>query len=557
MNISTNRARQYLALIACAFIASGAAAAETIPVKIEVDASKSLGPLRPIWRFFGADEPNYATMKDGEKLLSELGKLRPGEVYFRTHNLLTSGDGTPALKWGSTNVYTEDAQGNPVYNWTIVDHIFDTYLARGVRPYVEIGFMPEALSVQPHPYRQDWRPGFNYTVPHGWAFPPRDYAEWGELVYQWTKHCVERYGRAEVERWYFETWNEANYPAYWYGTPDEFYKLHDHAVNAVRRALPTARVGGPDAAGSGGKFMDRFLEYVIKQKTPTDFVSFHAKGNATFIDDHVRLNLGAHLKTIDEGFDKIANSPLKAKPVIIGESDPEACAACQGPQLAYRNSTMYSSYTAASFVRKLDLADRHRVNLEGALTWAFEFEDQRYFAGFRALATNGIDLPVLNVFRMLNRMQGTRVAARSDAAVPLDEIMQQSVRARPDISAFASIDGNKLYVMSWYYHDDDVSGPDANVQLNISHLRAKCAVTNESRIDRTHSNAFTAWQKIGSPLTLNEAQYASIESAGKLADVGLSQTIPIRSGKLSLEIDLPRQGVSLLELALRNTPCSH
>ncbi len=555
MNISTNRARQYLALIACAFITSGVAAAETIPVKIEVDASKSLGPLRPIWRFFGADEPNYATMKDGEKLLSELGKLRPREVYFRTHNLLTSGDGTPALKWGSTNAYTEDAQGNPVYNWTIVDHIFDTYLARGVRPYVEIGFMPQALSVQPEPYRQDWRPGFNYTVPHGWAFPPRDYSKWGELVYQWTKHCVERYGRAEVERWYFETWNEANYPAYWYGTPEEFYKLHDYAVNAVRRALPTARVGGPDAAGSGGKFMDGFLEHVIKGKTPTDFVSFHAKGNATFIDDHVRLNMGAHLKTIDEGFDKIANSPLKDKPVIIGESDPEACAACQGAQLAYRNNTMYSSYTAASFVRKLDLADRYRVNLEGALTWAFEFEDQRYFAGFRALATNGIDLPVLNVFRMFNRMQGNRVAARSDAAIPLDEIMQQSVRARPDISAFASIDGNKLYVMSWYYHDDDVSGPDANVQLNVAHLRAKCAVTTESRIDRTHSNAFTAWQTIGSPLTLNEAQYASIESAGKLAQMGSPQTLPIRSGKLALQITLPRQGVSLLEFDLRNSPC--
>jgi xylan 1,4-beta-xylosidase len=559
-----------MAMILCAMISAVArgdseSAPPDLQVRIDVDAAKSLGPLRPIWRFFGADEPNYATMKDGEKLIGELGKLGSEQVYFRTHNLLTTGDGTPALKWGSTNAYTEDAKGQPIYNWSVVDRIFDTYLARGVRPYVEIGFMPQALSVQPEPYRQDWRPGFDYGAIHGgWAFPPRDYSKWSELVYQWTKHCIERYGRAEVERWYFETWNEANYPAYWYGTPEEFYKLHDYAIDGVRRALPTARVGGPDAAGSGGKFMDDFLKHVTSEKnfasantgTPTDFVSFHAKGNATFIEGHVRLNLGAHLKTIDEGFAKIASSPLKDKPIIIGESDPEACAACQGPQLAYRNSTMYSSYTAASFVRNLDLADRHHVNLEGALTWAFEFEDQRYFAGFRALATNGIDLPVLNVFRMFNRMEGRRVAAKSDGALPLDDILNASVRGRPDISALASIEGNKLYVMNWYYHDDDVGGPDARVQITAAHIPGKCAVLTESRVDQNHSNAFTAWQRLGSPMTLSEAQYAAVESAGQLTQMSGPTKIPVRSGQLSYVLSLPRQGVSLLEFEFSKGSCA-
>ena len=106
------------------------------PVNIELDAARPLGPLKPIWRFFGADEPNYAYMKDGQKLLSELGGLKPKEVFFRTHSLLVTGEGTHALKWGSTNAYTEDAQGNPVYDWKIVDRIFDSYLERGVRPYV-------------------------------------------------------------------------------------------------------------------------------------------------------------------------------------------------------------------------------------------------------------------------------------------------------------------------------------------------------------------------------------------------------------------------------------
>lgn len=119
-----------------------------LPVSIRVDVSQKRGELPPIWRFFGADEPNYAYMKDGRKLLTELGQLRPGQIYFRTHNLLTTGDGTPALKWGSTNAYTEDSRGNPIYNWTILDRIFDTYLQRGVKPYVEIGFMPKALSIK-------------------------------------------------------------------------------------------------------------------------------------------------------------------------------------------------------------------------------------------------------------------------------------------------------------------------------------------------------------------------------------------------------------------------
>src|SRR5215204_2951805 len=134
------------------------------PVSIRVDAGQSLGPLRPIWRFFGADEPNYAYMTDGRALLAQLGQLAPERVYFRTHNLLTSGDGTPGLKWGSTNAYREDGQGNPIYDWTILDRIFDVYLERGVKPYVEIGFMPEALSTSPSPYRHSWTPTAKYDA---------------------------------------------------------------------------------------------------------------------------------------------------------------------------------------------------------------------------------------------------------------------------------------------------------------------------------------------------------------------------------------------------------
>lgn len=531
---------------------------EAWPVTIRVDVARPIGAMRPIWRFFGADEPNYATMKDGQKLLADIGALRRGDTFFRTHNLLCTGDGTPALKWGSTNIYTEDAQGQPVYDWKIVDGIFDTYLARGVRPYAQIGFMPKALSIHPEPYQHHWKPGLKYgDIVTGWAYPPKDYDKWRELVYQWVRHCVERYGRSEVETWYWEVWNEPN-GDYWRGKPEEFYKLHDYAIDGVRRALPSARVGGPDVAGAGGKFMERFLEHVVHgtnyatgaKGTPTDFLSFHAKGAPSFVDGHVRMGMANQLRVIDAGFAMISAVPeLKDKPIVIGESDPDGCAACQGPQLGYRNTTMYSSYTAAVFARKYELADRHQTSLDGALTWAFEFEEQPYFAGFRALASNGLTLPVFNVFRMFAKMGGQRVAVESTGAVPLEALLKSGVRAQPDISALASRDGKKVCVMVWHYHDDDVPGPAAAVTLDMAGLPAdlRAASLRHFRIDDEHGNVFTAWQRMGSPPAPSAGQYAELEQAGQLVELEPPKNVEVRNGRIPLQFTLPRRAVSLLE----------
>jgi xylan 1,4-beta-xylosidase len=530
-------------------------------VEIQVNVARVRGNLPPIWRFFGADEPNYAYMKDGRKLLADLGRLRPGSVYFRAHNLLTSGDGTPALKWGSTGACGEDALGRPIYNWSIVDRIFDTYLERGVRPYVEIGFMPKALSVKPEPYQHRWTPTAKYNdIFTGWAYPPKDYAKWSELVYQWAKHCVESYGRAEIERWYWETWNEANI-GYWRGTPDEFHKLHDHAIAAVKRALPTARVGGADSAGSGGKWTRDFLTHCLrgtnyatgKVGTPIDFVSFHAKGAPAFVDGHVRMGIANHLRTIDEGFRIVASFPeLKGKPIVIGESDPEGCAACQGPQLGYRNGTMYSSYTAASFARKYDLAERAGVNLEGALTWAFEFEDQPLFAGFRVLASGGISLPVLNVFRMFSLLGGRRLEVKSSAEINLETILAKGVRDRPDVSALAAHEGKILSILVWHYHDDDVPGPEADVALQITGVSPSTGsvLIHHYRVDRTHSNAYDAWKQMGSPPHPTPDQYASLLRSSQLTLLDSPRWARVDKSPLRIRFMLPRPAVSLLRVEL-------
>ena len=548
----------FLFLFTTARICFAADTNDAFPVSIHVHVDQPKGAWRPIWRFFGADEPNFAYMQDGKQLISELGALSPGQTFFRTHNLLTSGDGTPALKWGSTGAYNEDTNGQPIYNWTIVDRIFNTYLDRHMHPYVEIGFMPEALSVKPEPYQHHWSPTNSYnSIYTGWAYPPKDYAKWSELVFQWVTHSVKQFGADEVAHWYWETWNEPNI-GYWHGSQPDFFKLHDATVDAVRRAFPAAKVGGPDSAGGGTKYLREFLEHCVhgtnfmtgQVGTPIDFISFHAKGSPTFTNDHVRMGIMNQMRNIDSAFGIIASYPeLKSKPIVIGESDPDGCAACQGAQLAYRNGTIYASYTAACIGRELQLADQHGVNLEGALTWAFEFENEPPFAGFRVLASSGINLPVLNVFRMLSKMGGQQVAAESSAEVPLTNILKSGIRENPDVSAIATVDKNRLCILLWHYHDDEIAGPDADVDLAIDGLSGNLHhfECHQFMIDADHSNAFTEWQRLGSPENISPDQLIRLKKAGQLTEVNapnfLLETHPF---VLRMHVHLQRQAVSLI-----------
>ncbi len=535
------------------------------PATIQINFGEIKGMMTPVWAWFGYDEPNYTYMKDGKKLLSEIAALSPVPVYVRTHNLLTSGDGQPALKWGSTNVYTEDEQGNPVYDWAIIDSIFDTYIERGMKPLVEIGFMPEALSVKPVPYRHKWRPGAPYSdIYTGWAYPPDDYQKWAELVYQWVKHSIEKYGVKEVESWYWELWNEPNI-GYWQGTTQEYIRLYDYTADAVKRALPTAKMGGPHVTGPSWEvaqdFLTAFLDHVLHGKnhvtgktgTPLDYIGFHAKGRPTLVDSIIQMNMGTQLRDISDGFKIVASYPeLKHLPVIIGESDPEGCAACSMqdyPANAYRNGTMYSSYTAASFARKYELADHFGVNFIGAVTWAFEFENQPWFNGYRDLATNGVDKPVLNIFRMFGMMSGNRVEVSGHQAYDLMTVRDSSIREeQTDISALAAIDSCCATIMVWNYHDLNVTGQISPVELKLKGLPAKKAVLSHYRIDQEHSNSYEVWKKMGSPQDPTAEQYNELEEAGKLMMLHKPGRIRIKDGELAIKFDLPRQGVSLLKL---------
>ena len=525
------------------------------PVEIRVQSATRQGPLRPVWAWFGYDEPNYTYMPHGAKLIGELSALGDTPVYIRAHNLLTTGDGTPALKWGSTNAYREDAAGNPVYDWTILDRIFDTYVKAHAKPMVELGFMPEALSTHPQPYRHTWPDG---GIDTGWAYPPKDYAKWTELVRQLALHAVERYGREEVESWYWEVWNEPDI-MYWHGTPDEYNRLYDASVAGVRLVLPKAMVGGPATTGpasaKAAAFLKQFLEHCAGTGTPLDFVSYHAKGQPRVVDGHVRMGLSKNLEDVARGIEVLQAFPqYRNLPIILSESDPEGCAACSArthPPNAYRNGVLYASYTAAAYKNILDLAASRKANIAGMLSWSFEFENQPYFDGFRTLATNGVDKPVLNFFRMAGLMRGERVAVESAGAPTVDTLVRDGAHgSAPYVDALASRTDREISILVWNYHDDDVKGPDAPVRLRVAGVpsSAKRVLVRHFRIDEQHSNAYTEWKRMGSPQNPDRAQQAQLEASGQLQLLESPRWIARTAGDVELRFALPRQSVSLVQL---------
>jgi xylan 1,4-beta-xylosidase len=538
-----------------------------LPVTIRVSAAQTLGEFKPIYRYFGYDEPNYTYMKNGRKLVNELAQLAPEPVYIRTHFMLATGDGTPNFKWGSTNAYTEDASGKPVYDWTIVDRIIDTYLDAKAKPFVEIGFMPEALSSKPEPYKPVWSPGADFDKYYvGWSYPPKDYAKWGELVYQWVRHEVEKHGGDEVASWYWEVWNEPDI-SYWHGSPEEYDKLYDYASGAVKRALPRARVGGPGSTGpaspKAAAFLRQFLEHCAKgtnqvtgaMGSPLDFITYHAKGRPAVVEGHVRMGISKNLDDVEKGFEIVGSfAKFRDLPIVLSESDPEGCAGCSArvyPQNAYRNGPLYPAYTAAMFTNILKLADKHRANIEGMLTWAFEFEDQPYFDGFRTLATNGIDKPILNLFRMDGLMRGERIAVESSAGVNVDALIKNGVREASDIDAIATKSDSTVSVLMWNYHDDDVPAMDAPVRVSVTGLPASVhrVALKHYRIDRDHSNAYTAWKGMGSPQSPSPEQYTGLESAGQLQLLESPRWLWSESGQVEISFALPRQAVSLVQVS--------
>jgi xylan 1,4-beta-xylosidase len=534
-------------------------------VTISADLSRAVAPFRPIYSWFGYDEANYTTTPLGRALTRELHDLSPVPIHIRVHHLLTSGDGQPELKFSSTNVYSEDAQGRPVYDFTILDGIFDAYKAAGVQPLVEFGFMPKDLAASLPDHPEPYEVHFPHNTTSGASNnPPKDYKKWGDLVRAVTAHLVQRYGREAVEQWYFEVWNEPDI-SYWHGSRDDYLRLYDFAVAGVRAALPAAHVGGPATTGPSGthaaEYLKAFLDHVENGKSaatggkvPLDFISFHVKGHPTIADGHVTMGLNHELSDANDGFAIIEGyAPFRHLPVILSEADPEGCAACSSrmnPANNYRNGTLYPAYTATAFKGLLDLAGQHHTNLISMLSWSFEFEGKDYFEGFRSLSTNGIDKPILNLFRMLGMMGGERVAVTSNGSVPLATQVQTGVREAPDIDAMATHEERRAAVMLWNYHDAAEPAPATPVAVTVKGipLGVRRVLVENYRIDDTHSNAYTAWMAMGSPQKPTTEQYAKLQSEEGLQLLNSPMWMDVRQGMIEVKTTMPRQSVSLLSL---------
>jgi xylan 1,4-beta-xylosidase len=544
------------------FVASaGALFAQPAPLSIQVHADHVTGNFPAAWNFFGYDEPNYTYAPNGKKLLGEIVGLSPTPAYIRVHNLLTTGDGSASLKWGSTNAYTEDANGKPIYNWKIIDQIFDTFHDSGLKPLVQIGFMPEALSTHPEPYRHNFPNGSIFT---GWAYPPKDYNKWAELVFQFARHLRERYGDAEVKTWLWEVWNEPDID-YWKGTHEEYFKLYDYSVDAVLRAIPGAKVGGPDATGiseRSAQFLTEFLQHCNtgrnyatgKPGAPLEFISYHPKGAPVWQESHQQMGLSTQLKAVERGFKIVAASPKwRNTPIILGEFDPDGCAACtpqRDPRFGYRNIPLYAAYTADAISHTLALADREHVKLEGIVTWAFEFENQPYFVGYRELANNGIDKPIFNLFRMLGLLSRDRIDVSDPAALSTQQVVGDGVRGNSDIRAIATRSDHGVQILVWNYHDDDVSVQAASIDLTVDGMPkdAQHVLLQHFRVDSDHSNPFAVWKTMGSPQPPTPDQYKQLEAAGQLQQLASPRWEDVQHGNMTIHFELPREALSLVKL---------
>jgi xylan 1,4-beta-xylosidase len=263
------------------------------------------------------------------------------------------------------------------------------------------------------------------------------------------------------------------------------------------------------------------------------------------------MGIANQLKTIDDAFSKIAAIPqLARKPIIIGENDPEGCAACPGEQNSYRNGSLYASYTAASYARIWELARKRHVNLDGALTWAFTFDGQPWFAGYRQLATNGVDLPVLNVFRLLSRLGSEQLASTSSAQLSLETIESEGVVTSPDVGLLAAATkDSRVDILLWNYQDDDLPGSTAAVRIDLINLPARFASRARiTQVGRLVGNAFASWQSMGSPPAPTSPQIDGLIAASRLTWQRMPAAANAGSGIKSLSLRLPSQSVALVEL---------
>lgn len=542
-------------------------------VQIHVDAGKWLGELPHNWNYIGYDEINYTYTPEGQELLATFTAMQEKPYYVRVHHLLCTGNCHGFYKWGSTNVYLEDESGAPVYDWTFIDLVFDTLLQHRLKPFVELGFMPQDLAdtARYDPAKDNWT--HQQYRAYGFACPPKDYQKWYDLIFRLVQHCLERYGLEEIQQWYWELWNEPDLDIYWKGSIDEFNQLYDYTAAAVKAACPTARVGGPGTTNPiegrySAEFLDKFLQHCVsgtnaytgQTGTPLDFLSFHVKGGGYRADPKHRKQAPPSVKQIlshtQVGHAIISQYPsLKGLECVLSEIDPDGWAAggaWDNANLNFRNTEYYPSFVAAAFDKVSRYARQNAWDLR-LLSWAFMFVGERCFEGTRAFSTQGIDKAILNLFRMYAKMGSQEIFFESTGTQdPLTYADLNGFGEKSDISGFATLSGSQsLEVLVYNHHDDWDLREDCAITLKIENLPFESTelVLQHYRIDASHSNAYAEWLHQGKPMYPAPGQRLAIKAREGLELLEPPQQITPQDGSVTLHFTLPVHVVSLLVIS--------
>jgi xylan 1,4-beta-xylosidase len=482
------------------------AAAETIIV----DAQGPAHPFPHFWeQMFGSGRAILSLRESYRRDLRAVREATSFE-YVRFH----------AIFHDEVGLYDEDAAGQPLYNFSYVDQIYDGLLENGVRPFVELSFMPRKLASKPvlHPF---WY--------HPYTSPPRDWDRWGELIERFARHLVDRYGIDEVAKWYFEVWNEPNID-FWSGEPKEatYYQLYDVTVRALKSVSSRLRVGGPATAQAA--WVDRFIRHCAAEHVPVDFVSTHVYGNDrardVFGTDEALARDAMVPRAVKKVHDQVRGSALPNLPVIFSEYN-------------------------ASYMNEVDVTDSPYMGPWLALTisrcdglvdilayWDFSdvFEEQGvvkrpFYGGFGLMAERGIPKAAFNAFKLLHRLGTERLAVES-----------------PDALATRRADGS-LAIALWNYAppsppEKEPDGRLKSFALSIRGLKGS-ATAWIYVVDREHGSPLNAWVAMGKPDTPTREQIRRLREASKLGPPRVQELTP---GHPSIRLALEPQGLALVEV---------
>lgn len=545
-------------------------------VNINVNASKTMGVQEHLWRYIGYDECNYSYIPEGIELLNKFAALGDSPYYVRTHFMFCTGNCHGTYKFGSTNIYWENEDGDAVYDFTYYDMIIDSFIQTGNKPFVELGFMPMDLVDRSYLRlpQGDWEE-YNQYKEIGWTCPPKDYDKWHDFIVALVEHLVEKYGADEVKTWYFELWNEPDI-FYWSGTAAEYCRLYDYTEHAAHQVLPELYLSGPAVTGiyEGGraqKFFKFFLNHcksgtnfcTQEQGTRLDFITFHVKGGGFPFEMHAPKavpSVESLVHQVKLGLDAIVECGYQNLEVVLSEADPDGWAAggiYDNANMIFRNTEYYATYVASTYEKIDQLCVRYGIKVR-PLAWAFMFPGERCFEGTRTFSTQGIDKAVFNMFKVYGQLGDEKLAFTSDGAETLYFLAEPNIGKKDhsqytgegeetDVSGFAVKGKDGATQIIIYSHNNDIDKKEVNqITLTVDGLQATEVSVAHYRIDAEHSNPHAEWIRQGKPLFPKGEQYDAIKARDGLEKFAEDGSVAVKDGQVVLTFEMPTHGVSYL-----------